>query len=337
MANELQVIEKQLNLLAPSFEQVLASYRMPVERLMRTVMVSIDRLPKLMECNRQSILNSAMTAACLGLEVDGVTGQGFLIPFAGKAQFIPGYKGYNTMAARSGYTLNAAVVREGDDFDYQLGSDAFIHHKPKMGNERKRKILGAYAVATMPGRSPIIQPVSIDEILVIKDRAPGGKKQDSPWNDPVVGFPAMCAKTAKRRLARDMPLNTLAAAASLEDQFELGRPGYIRPDPADMGNRQRDGIVIDNEGADVQAEPTTPQTWERDKFQLFFTSLGKDPAERPDINAYKAAVVNILDKANPDQLRVFRRDNKAYIEQLIERGYGEQLSSIYDRLNAIED
>jgi recombination protein RecT len=328
MGNELQVIEKQLNLLAPNFEQVLAAYKMPVERLMRTVVVSVERLPKLLECNRQSILNSAMTAATLGLEVDGVTGQGFLIPFKGKAQFIPGYKGYNTMAARSGYTLNAAVVREGDEFDFQLGSDAFIHHKPKLGDERQRKILGAYAVATMPGRRPIIQPMSIDEILAIKQRAPGGNKQDSPWNDALVGFPAMAAKTAKRRLARDMPLNTMVMAAGLEDQLDLGRTAHITPEK---------GIIIDSEGVDVQQEPTTPPTWERDKFKLFFTSLGKEPAERPDINAYKAAVVAILDKATPDQLRMFRTDNKKYIEGLIERGYGEQLGSIYDRLANLED
>jgi RecT family len=32
-----------------------------------------------------------MSAACLGLEVDGVTGQAYLLPFKGKAQLVIGY------------------------------------------------------------------------------------------------------------------------------------------------------------------------------------------------------------------------------------------------------
>jgi phage RecT family recombinase len=74
---------------------------------------------------RSAILfNSAMSAAVLGLEVDGVTGQAYLIPFAGKAQLVIGYKGFNTLAARSGITITGAVVREGDEFDFELGSNA---------------------------------------------------------------------------------------------------------------------------------------------------------------------------------------------------------------------
>jgi recombination protein RecT len=326
MGNEIATIEKQLDLIAPQLQDVLAAYKIPVARLMRTVVVSIERLPKLLECNRQSILNSAMTAACLGLEVDGVTGQGFLIPFKDKAQFITGYKGYNTMAARSGYTLNASVVREGDAFDYQLGTSGFIHHKPLLGGERTRKILAAYAQATMPGRDSIIQVLSIDEIMAVKDKSPGAKKSDSPWNDPYIGFPAMASKTAKRRLGRDMPLNIMVMAASLEDHLDLGQTAHITPDK---------GIVIDQPTAST--DPIKPQTYKRDTFEIFFTSMGKPTAVRQDINAYKAQVIAILDKATPEQLRMFKKDNKAYVESMAEQGHLDKVGTILDRLNAIED
>ena len=49
-----------------------------------------------------------------GLEVDGVTGQAFLVPFAGKVQLVVGYKGYNTLGARAGLTITGEVVRSGD-------------------------------------------------------------------------------------------------------------------------------------------------------------------------------------------------------------------------------
>ena len=129
MASEIAVLETQLQPLIPHFSQVLPKH-LPVERLIRTIVVSAQRLPKLLECDRQSLFNAAMSAACLGLEVDGVTGQAYLIPFKGRAQLVVGYKGYNTLAARSGITITGAVVREGDEFVYQLGSAAYVRHKP---------------------------------------------------------------------------------------------------------------------------------------------------------------------------------------------------------------
>jgi recombination protein RecT len=329
MANELKLYERGLELVAPNLEQVLKSYGMPVERLIRTVMVSLERLPALQECPQQSVLNSAMTAACLGLEVDGVTGQGFLIPFKDKgtpkAQFLVGYKGYNTMAARSGYTLGAAVVREGDTFDYQIGTGGFVVHRPKLGNESGRKILAAYAKAEMPGRAPIIQVLSIDELEAVRMKSPGAKRAESPWNDKPVGYPAMCAKTAKRRLGRDMPLNVMVMAAALEDQVDLGRPAHITPER---------GVVIDVEPSTTPTEPKTFR--KRDKFEIFFTSSNNPTVEREDVTRYKSTVVQILDKAKPEQLRQFKKDNKAYIEGLLEEGYNE-LSGVLDRLISIED
>ena len=62
----LVALEEQLTPLAPRFEAALAGM-MPVQRLIRTVMVSVERLPKLLECDRQSIFMAAMSAACLGL------------------------------------------------------------------------------------------------------------------------------------------------------------------------------------------------------------------------------------------------------------------------------
>lgn len=231
MANELEIIEQQLRPLAPRFEEALAN-RMPVDRLIRTVMISIERTPKLLKCTRQSILNAAMTAAVLGLEVDGVTGQAFLIPYGDTAQLVIGYKGLNSLAARSGYTVTAGVVREGDAFDFKLGTGAFVDHKPKLGN--KERIIGAWAVADAVGFSPIVGVLSIDEIMAVKAKSPGARKSDSPWNDPSIGFAAMAEKTVRRRLSRSMPLNTrtqdFLLAARMDEAFEeQGQPSHVTP------------------------------------------------------------------------------------------------------------
>ena len=244
MANELAVLENQLTPLAPRFAQVLPP-NLPVERLMRTVMVSVERLPMLLDCDRQSLFNAAMSAACLGLEVDGVTGQAYLIPFKNKAQLVVGYKGYNTLAARSGITVTGEVVRDGDSFDFDEG-EGWVKHKKKLGNTGR--IIAAWAKAASNNRPSVVKVLGIDELMAVKAKSPGARRSDSPWNDPNIGFPAMCEKTAKRRLARSMPLNVMQLAARMDEAVdEQGVAAYITPDK---------GIIIDGEFSEPAETPT---------------------------------------------------------------------------------
>lgn len=228
MGTNLAVIDKELTARLPMFLQVLPPSVTP-QRLMRTVIMSCERNPRLLDCTPQSIMNAATTAAVLGLECDGVTGQGFLVPYGNVASFQVGYKGYNTLAARSGYTINGEVVREGDEFDYMLGTGGYVKHKPLL-NGTKRRIVAAWATAESNGRPNIVVVMSIEEIEQIKAKSPGAKKKDSPWNDlNGPGYPAMCGKTAKRRLARSMPLSVMQQAAALEDAHDVGKAAYLQP------------------------------------------------------------------------------------------------------------
>jgi recombination protein RecT len=246
MVNDLTVLENQLTPLAPRFADVLGK-TMPVERLIRTVMISVERLPKLLECDRQSLFMSAKSAACLGLEVDGVTGQAFLIPFKNRAQLVIGYKGFNTLAARSGITITGKVVREGDVFEYDL-AEGWMTHKPILNN--KGRIVAAWAKAAANNRPPILEVLGIDEILAIKAKSPGARRDDSPWNDPSIGFPAMAEKSAKRRLARSMPLNVMQLAARMDEAVaEQGRASWISP---------TDGIVVEGENIAPREPSPTP-------------------------------------------------------------------------------
>lgn len=245
----LVALEQQLAPLAPRFEAALAGM-MPVDRLIRTVMVSVERLPALLSCDRQSIYMAAMSAACLGLEVDGVTGQAFLIPFRSRAQLVIGYKGYNTLAARAGITITGAVVREGDAFDYEKGSNAFVRHRPLLEGAEQRRIVGAWATATHAERPPVIEVMGIDELLAVKERSPGARRNDSPWNDPKIGFAAMCEKTVKRRLARSLPMSIIQQAARMDEASdEQGKPAWITPER---------GLEIDGEAAAATPYESSP-------------------------------------------------------------------------------
>jgi recombination protein RecT len=234
VGSELAIFENQLAPLAPRFSDVLGQL-LPVERLIGTALICCERTPALLVCDRQSLILGVMTFAALALPIDGVTGQGYLIPFNDRkqnkkiAQPVIGYKGFNTLGARSGLTINGAVVREGDEWDYDDGSKPFIHHKRKLGGETDRKILAAWSTARANERPSSQIILSIDELLAVKAKSPRGG--EPPWADTAIGFPAMCEKTAKRRLARIMPLNVFQLAARLEEAFEeQGLPSYITPE-----------------------------------------------------------------------------------------------------------
>lgn len=251
MSNELVALERQLEPLSPRFAQVLPP-NIKVERLIRTIIVSVERQPALLKCERQSLFNAAMSAAVLGLEVDGVTGQAYLIPFANKVQLVVGYKGYNTMAARSGITITGGVVREGDLFEFELGSAAFVRHVPHLGS--KGRLIAAWACATSKARPAVVCVLDIDELNAVKNKSPGAKRSDSPWNDQAIGFPAMCEKTAKRRLARSLPLNIIQLAARMDEAVdEQGQSAWIGPDQ---------NVVIEGDVIPPRQDSRTPTAQE---------------------------------------------------------------------------
>jgi len=267
-SNALVALERQLEPLKPRFAAALAGV-IPTDKLIQTVMVSVERLPALLDCDRQSVLMAAMSAACLGLQVDGVTGQAFLIPFKGRAQLVIGYKGLSTLAARAGITITGDVVREGDEFEFAKGTGAFVRHIPRL--ENRGRIIAAWAAAEHRDRPPVIEVLGIEELMAVKAKSPGARRGDSPWNDQSIGFPAMCAKTAKRRLWRSLPLSNdmgpYHAASRMDEAVEEeGRPAWITPDR---------GLQIDGEAAAIgpyedsptpsAAELTSPAfaEWER--------------------------------------------------------------------------
>jgi recombination protein RecT len=252
MSNDLAVIERAFLPLASKFADVLKvpGVTLTPARLIRSVMISCGRAPKLQACTLTSLFNAAMSAACLGLEVDGVTGQAFLIPFDIKgtltAQLVVGYKGFNTIGARSGITITGEVVRDGDDFDFDEGA-AWVHHRKILG-QPGRRIIAAWAKAATKDRPSVVKVLDIDDILAIKQRSPGARKNDSPWNDEAIGFPAMAEKSAKRRLARTMPLNVYQLAARLDEAWEeQGLPAHIHPEA---------GVIID-QAAEQKPQPAS--------------------------------------------------------------------------------
>lgn len=108
---------------------------MNADRMTRLALTAFSTTPALQQCTPQSIAASIMTAAQLGLE-PGISGQGYLIPYKSTCTFVPGWKGLVDLVARSGRaTVWTGAVRDGDEFEYQLGDAPFCRHRPGDGDD----------------------------------------------------------------------------------------------------------------------------------------------------------------------------------------------------------
>lgn len=204
-------------------------------RFARIALTSIRTTPKLMDCSEISLLGAIVTAAQLGLEPGGPLGHAYLVPYKNECQLIIGYQGMIQLALRSGMvaSISGRVVHEGDEFDFEYGTNEFVRHRPK--GTGGRAMTHAYARAELvTGGSPFVV-MTKEEVDAIRARSPGAKRDESPWN---TDYEAMARKTAVRQLFRWLP-------ASVEFQAALGADqGIARQIPSSMEDLS-DPDVID--------------------------------------------------------------------------------------------
>lgn len=196
------------------------------ERLLRIAMTSVQKTPELLDCDRTSLLGAVIQAAQLGLEPDGVLGHGYLIPFKGKVQFIPGYRGMIDLSRRSGQlsTIYAEVVHANDTFAYEMGLHPTLTHKPSE-DENPGEMTHVYAVAKLKDGGEQFCVLSKRQVMAIKAKSAAANSSRSPWNTGENDFEEMCKKTAIRRLWKMLPVSVeMATAVDLHDKADMGVP-----------------------------------------------------------------------------------------------------------------
>jgi recombination protein RecT len=140
------------------------------DRMARLALSAFSSNPQLQQCDPRSIAASIMTASTLGLE-PGVNGQGYLIPYKQTCTFVPGWKGLVDIANRSGrVSVWTGAVFEGDHFEYALGDNPFIQHRP--GDEDSPdKLTHVYAVGRVNGSNyPVIEVWSMKKVWKHRDK-----------------------------------------------------------------------------------------------------------------------------------------------------------------------
>ena len=113
----------------PQFRAALPAH-IPVERFVRVVLTAIQTSPKLAQMDRASLWNACMRAAQDGLLPDGR--EGALVPFKGKVTWIPMVGGIRKKVRNSEAiaTWDVHAVHAKDQFQFELGDDPYIKHKP---------------------------------------------------------------------------------------------------------------------------------------------------------------------------------------------------------------
>ena len=197
------------------------------ERLTRIVMTEVRKTPALLNCNQESFFGAVLQCAQLGLEPGSALGHCYLLPFGnGKArdgrpncQLIIGYRGMIDLARRSGQiqSINAYVVHEADDFEYELGLHPDIHHKPSPLADRG-PVTYVYAVAVLKGGGVQFEVMSRAEVEAVRAQSKAGKS--GPW---VTHWDEMARKSVVRKLFKYLPVSIEAVrAVEIDEKSDRG-------------------------------------------------------------------------------------------------------------------
>lgn len=198
------------------------------ERLISLVFAAYRQTPAISQCSPMSVLNAIFTAAQLGLEFNTLRGHGWLVPrWNGKTkrmecQFQPGYRGLVDLAYRSDKvtTINAALVHDADEFEWEEGTNPKIRHKKSL-RDAPGDWYAAYAIVHPKEGPPFTNIMRRDEIMAIRDKcAPKNKKGElvGPWVD---WEEAMALKTCVKPPLKLAPCSIeLADAIGLDDEID---------------------------------------------------------------------------------------------------------------------
>lgn len=260
MANNVAVkqqvdqVRDLLEKMKPQMEAALPRHITP-DRMARVAVTCITNTPKLLNCDRTSLLSAIMACSQLGLEPDGLLGQAYLIPFGNKVQFIAGYKGLIDLARRSGdvSSILAKEVYENDIFEVDYSQEPPFKHRPLLRGERGEVIM-FWCLARFKDGGYHWDYMTVEEVNAIRDNSNGykaalsiaakyKKDPDSPW---IKNYIEMGKKTVVRRICKYLPMS-VSRVAAIEDMVDAGKH---------VENRDGDFIVINEDDSE---EPMSDQ------------------------------------------------------------------------------
>lgn len=216
-------IVKMVDQRADQFQALLGPDPLVWERFRTVALHAVTSDAKLLEADPLSVLEAIRDSATLGLEPNGLLGEGHIVTYRdGKsgrllAQFQPGWQGLLKLARESGLirSVGTGVVYERDSFDLTLGTDAALVHRPWLQEDRGGYV-GAYAFAVMASGDLEPEWMPWSEVEMVRKQSKSADR--GPW----VQWPGeMARKSVLRRLLKRLPRSKrLDRALELEQRLE---------------------------------------------------------------------------------------------------------------------
>lgn len=199
----------------------------PVEKFKRVIITAVNQNPDLAAADRRSLFTSCVKAAQDGLLPDGR--EAALVIFNTKVkregkevwinavQYMPMIAGIRKRMRNTGEVLSAdaSVVYKNDEFDYELGDNQFIRHKPTMGDPGPA--IGAYAIIKLANGEIIRDVMGVARIE--KARAVSKSKNGPAWTG---WWDEMACKTVLRHAAKSAPTSAELERLLLRDDDDAG-------------------------------------------------------------------------------------------------------------------
>lgn len=220
------------------------------EKFIGAVLVAVKLNPDLLGADKTTFYGACLKCAQDGLLPDGR--EAALVMFAGKVQYMPMIGGLLKKVRNSGQVkkVSVQVVHENDLFDYELGGNDSLTHKPALTD--RGEPVAAYAIAWLNDGTMLAPEVmSVEEIEKVRKVSRSGDK--GPWKQ---WWSEMARKTVFRRLAKSLP-NAADLAQVLDhdnENFDLNQPAQEKPPTAPLA-RLKKAI-----GVEVPKEPEPEST-----------------------------------------------------------------------------
>lgn len=222
-------------------------------KFLSSVTSAVQRTPELLNCEPKSVINSFMTMAQLEFMPSDVSGEAYVLPYKGVAQFQLGYQGLVTLFYRAGAkSITAEIVYAKDKFEYVNGA---INHSPDVFAEDRGEAIGAYVIVELQAGGKIYKVMKKSDILDIgKKFSKSYSSKFTPWNpenDPSLW---MWRKTVLKQAAKLIPKNETIFKAIAEDNKESNIS-----DRMDKAKAESEGLKMGNIVKNTELEPAPVQ------------------------------------------------------------------------------
>jgi len=307
----------------PKFIEVLPKGH-SADLYIASVITTVAASVALQKCTAESIALAAYDAATLGLPVNKL-GLAWLVPYGNEAKFQIGYRGYIQLVEEQGFVedIVSECVYEKDFFQYELGTNPFIKHKPpeKVGTNRG-EVVAAYAIAYLASgrvKHCVMERADIDHI-----RKKSKSANNGPW---VTDYPEMAKKTVIKRLCKLLPYNIpglakVERASQIEEQHEIDYsrvPQLTSADiptlPVEAPEPQPTQEVKTDTFIDIQPEPVV----EAPPPNPLLGQLCDLQAELESVDPNCDRLPKGYDKFEDSQLRIWINKKKQAIKEATEK------------------